>query len=311
MNILKTNQNLFVVLFFLIYSCTPTAPAPPITKPVLQISNVDSLFNTSAVFGGYISDTGYSSIIDAGFLLLTDSTISLANVTQSNSTQFSVGAVRGGGGFRAKLTGLIPNKTYYVYAYATNSAGKSYSTDKNLNNINIKIKTGLSIGDSYGGGTVAYIFKPSDSGYKVNELHGLISSTSDQVLSSQGLPFSLLTTNLPSGATETAIGYGLTNTNIFINQLGNSTLTAVGLARAYIGGGFNDWFLPSKDELNMLYLNRSIIGGFSNSYWSSSEHLPSTTGGKAANVWSQNFNTGSQQSYLKISNQGVRAIRYF
>jgi hypothetical protein len=47
---------------------------------------------------------------------------------------------------------------------------------------------------------------------------------------------------------------------------------AAGLARAYSGDGYSDWYLPSIDELSKLYLNRVAIGGFTtNLYWSSSE----------------------------------------
>jgi hypothetical protein len=69
--------------------------------------------------------------------------------------------------------------------------------------------------------------------------------------------------------------------------------------------GYSDWYLPSKDELNKLYLNRASIGGFVNTgYWSSSE--TSTT-----NAWLQSFFTGAQISNEKFYGNYVRAIRAF
>ncbi len=63
--------------------------------------------------------------------------------------------------------------------------------------------------------------------------------------------------------------------------------------------------LPSKDELNKLYINKLAIGGFANSnYWSSSEL--GFTG-----AWSQNFNSGSQNFHNKDDKLNVRAIRAF
>jgi hypothetical protein len=86
-----------------------------------------------------------------------------------------------------------------------------------------------------------------------------------------------------------------------------ATSYAAGLARAYAGGGYTDWYLPSKDELNKLYLNRVAIGGFAaNNYWSSTEF-----GNDRA--WRQNFSSGSgyQSDYLKNFTFYVRAIRAF
>jgi len=122
----------------------------------------------------------------------------------------------------------------------------------------------LEIGDSYGGGKVAYI--------DVTGQHGLIAAKTDQ---SEGIQW-YNGTNLTTNAIGTAIGTGFANTYKIIAKQG-TTITdyAAGLARAYNGGDFNDWFLPSEDELDKLYDNRVAIGGFAvgriDIYWSSSE----------------------------------------
>jgi hypothetical protein len=162
----------------------------------------------------------------------------------------------------------------------------------------------LSIGSSYQGGKVAYILVSGDPGYDVNTTHGLIVATSDQS-TSDGIQWyngSYTTT----GATGTAIGTGLSNTNTIITSQGaTATSYAAGLARAYEGGGYTDWYLPSKDELNKLYLNKTAIGGFENNfYWSSSE----IDGNKA---WAQSFVNGGHYDSFKYNTAYVRAIRAF
>ncbi|MFI1770129.1 Lcl domain-containing protein, partial [Thalassobellus citreus] len=87
-----------------------------------------------------------------------------------------------------------------------------------------------------------------------------------------------------------------------------------GLAHAYTGGGFSDWFLPSKDELDEMYDKKTEInaGASLNSgsdlsvtpYWSSTE-----TG--ASSAWSQNFDGGTQGYSTKNTTRIVRAVRAF
>ena len=119
-----------------------------------------------------------------------------------------------------------------------------------------------------------------------------------------------------TGATGTAIGTGATNTTTIIAEQGDTeTSYAAGLARAYTGGGYSDWFLPSKDELNKMYTNRATINttatsnsgsSFStnNYYWSSTE-----LGVNAA--WLQSFSNGNQYSSSKGFTYNVRAVRAF
>jgi hypothetical protein len=69
------------------------------------------------------------------------------------------------------------------------------------------------------------------------------------------------------GTTSNAIGAGYANTSAMIAQ-SNVEGKAATVARAFQGGGKTDWYLPSKDELNQMYLQRFLIGGLSTNYWS-------------------------------------------
>jgi hypothetical protein len=72
-------------------------------------------------------------------------------------------------------------------------------------------------------------------------------------------------------------------------------------------GGYSDWYLPSKDELNALYTNRIAISGFDELayYWSSSED-------DSDFAWGQYFGDGTQGLYSKGNPpNNVRAVRSF
>jgi hypothetical protein len=120
--------------------------------------------------------------------------------------------------------------------------------------------------------------------------------------------------DLTTGATATGIGAGPGNTNTIISAQGIiATDYAAGLARAYNGGGLNDWFLPSNDELKAIWDNlvndglgnNSGIGGFTSTfYWSSTE-------GNASYSWYLDFTSGAQSTQTKSISYYVRAIRNF
>ena len=157
------------------------------------------------------------------------------------------------------------------------------------------------VGDSYGGGKVAYIFQSGDPGYDANVQHGLIAATDDQSTGIQWYNGSYVST----GATGTAIGTGQANTTAIVTAQGTGSYAAQ-LCNDLTVGGYTDWFLPSKDELNKLYINKVAIGGFADyAYWSSSEYGTHT-------AWSQNFETGPQY-YLSSKSTAlrVRAVRAF
>jgi hypothetical protein len=164
------------------------------------------------------------------------------------------------------------------------------------------------VGDSYGGGIVAYILQIGDPGYVEGEVHGLIVSTADLSNGIQWYNGTYTTTN----ATGTAIGTGSANTTLIINVQGaTSTDYAAGLCRAYSApgdGGLYDWYLPSKDELNKIYIysvEYGVFGDFASAYyWSSSEYGNN-------DAWSQHLDWGDQPHYDKDNKDFVRAVRAF
>ena len=168
----------------------------------------------------------------------------------------------------------------------------------------------ITLGGTYGGGIVFYIFQSGEPGYVAGETHGLIAATSDtqgyRVFGCRGWP----------AGTSTALGTGAANTTTLLGC--SETNFAAKLARAVRDGGYSDWYLPSKDELNKLYLNKNLVGNFTdwnNTYWSSSECLGwvgSTYFGDRANeAFYQNFSDGTQSWDDKNGQKGIRAIRTF
>ncbi len=151
----------------------------------------------------------------------------------------------------------------------------------------------LSIGQNYQGGKIVYIDGSGQS--------GLIAAPTDQGSGSfwHGSNSGL------TGATGVSIGTGNANTNSIIALYGPEQNVAR-ICYDLVLGGYSDWYLPSKDELNQMYIHRVAIGNFSgNSYWSSTEF-------SASNAWTQDFSNGNQTSlYTKYNGHNFRAVRSF
>ena len=162
------------------------------------------------------------------------------------------------------------------------------------------------IGENYGGGIVFYTYD--------NGQHGLIASYTDQSSNARWNAGTNTNTMAYGGGSlaSTGIGAGRLNTALIIASqgLGDGTQYGARAAAEYSitvdGVTYDDWYLPSLHELNLLYLQKDKVGGFAAAvYLSSSEFDVST-------CLAQGMSSGTQ-GYTPKSNTGyhVRAIRSF
>ncbi len=137
-------------------------------------------------------------------------------------------------------------------------------------------------------------------------LHGLEVAPADLVDSrgNSNFAWGCYGKSIPS-AKATVVGTGATNTTAIVNGCSEEN-TAAKMAKSYVNNGYADWFLPSKDELELMYSQKIVVAKSPNYiYWSSSD-----TGTSYA--WGQNFSNGFQQFNLNKGNPfPVRVVRAF
>lgn len=164
---------------------------------------------------------------------------------------------------------------------------------------------GLSIGDTHQGGIIFYL--------DASGCHGLIAAPSDQ---STGIAWQDIAVefSVDTYAYGNGIGAGDGNGRGIRRWQGEcSSCYASELCQDLSLGGYTDWYLPSKYELNLMYenigqgdaLGLGNIGNFGNSYyWSSTEDDTNS-------AWEQTFSNGIQDSLDKNYTINVRAVRAF
>ena len=234
----------------------------------------------------------------------------ITSYTATSSPGDFTGTISQSGSGSIIVSGLTSGTAYTFTVTATNAMGTSLASAVS----NSVVTPQPQLGDFYGGGVVFKLFHAGQIGYVAGETHGLIAAVQDD----SSIRF-YNGSDAVSGATGTAIGTGSANTDAIIDvAVATETSYAAGLARANTGGGYTDWFLPSKAELNKMWLERETInttasanGGsnFSNNwYWSSTEHGSNITYPYA---WIQHLSDGETQVLDKSYSVRVRAVRAF
>ena len=249
--------------------------------PTLNTQAAGSVSTTSATSGGSVTNDGGAVILSRGICYGTTHNPTLAQNVVENGT--------GTGSFTTDLTGLNSSTTYYLRAFATNSAGTAYGNEINFTTLPI-----LKLGQSYQGGLIVYL--------DATNFHGLISAAIDQ---STGAPWGCAGTTI-AGSEGLTIGTGLSNTNAILVDCSTAG-TAAKICADLVLGGYSDWYLPSLDELMLMYNNLKLsgLGNFAGAnYWSSTE-----SSGTSSDLLS--FSNGVNSSALKSNSNRVRAIRSF
>jgi len=152
------------------------------------------------------------------------------------------------------------------------------------------------IGERFGGGIIFYL--------DLAGRHGLIVTPSDFEE-----PAVWSRKDTLNGAKDTALGAGVANTRKIVKVQGFPLFEVDGYAALECTGlnlnGYQDWYLPSLGELNIMYQNKTIVGGFMQfSYWSSSE-------ANSTEAWLKNFNSGVAVLQPKSASYAFRPIRKF
>ena len=262
-----------------------------------ELSTISVLTNgTTAESGGNITSDGGSGITSKGVCWGLTPNPTTENDTTNNGN--------GTGSFSSVINLLDSNTKYFLRAYATNSNGTGYGDE-----LSFCITT---IGATFQGGIVFYL--DSNGG-------GLVAAPTDQSTVSATTDGAVWGCNGSDIMGADGIEIGTGNQNTIDIEVGCLTVgTAADVCSNLILGGFNDWFLPSKDELNLMWINLADtdgngsnngpsdpnnLGGFTSYvYWSSTED-------DNENAWMQNFFTGNQWPRAKYSNYWVRAVRAF
>ncbi len=263
--------------------------------PVVQSIPPSEISFFKVKCGSSLISNGGLAVTKLGVLVSTQTQPSLSN---SQIVEFNSGSAQ----FAKEIANLNDNTVYYCRGFAENLAGTSYAS----NIFQFTTKNYYNVGEQGpAGGIIFYCKLDTLGGWNFLE-----SAPNDLNLN---IPWSLNTTQ--QIILYTGIGTGKQNTTSIVNTFGISNANyAAKSCYNFIQGGYDDWFLPSRDEMITLYQNLylSNLGSFATGarYWTSSDDDFFNQ-----NAWCQKMinSSGTVNSFseLKTIYLKVRPIRCF
>ncbi len=279
MNLKTVLATLFIMVA--IISCSKDSSkvgnAAGITFSNTSVSNVTT---SKALASSQVTLTGSLQVQEQGFVLSTAQNPTVSDLKKKSDSLKT-------GVYVLQINNLEPGTTYYAKPYVITTDGTIYYGEA----VTFNIKP-IALEANFGGGIIVWL-DPTGK-------HGIVAAQ-------QGLNFASEwgCTGIDVPGTKTEIGSGQENTRLILQTCSNTTKAAK-FCDTLHHNGFSDWYLPSKDELALLYAHRKAIGFNTVERWSSSQ--------SDVNIaWAQSFDStaGAPVARDKSSVLGVRPVRSF
>lgn len=246
--------------------------------PTVETLTPTILTSSTAQFNGKVNPNSLQTVISFEYGTSTSygNTITATESPQSGPYGINI---------HADIVGLSAGITYHYRVVAVNALGTVYGED-------ILFTSVFTLGENANGGIIFYLDQ--------TKMHGLAIAPSDLEMAKWGCSGSYLT-SAPGGNGVS----GSINTKDIIDKCFTIGIAAR-LCSDLVINGYDDWYLPSLEEMTRLYAKKSLINNLNlqYAYWSSSEF-------DETRAYTINLGDNRQDYYNKEYEFNVRAIRAF